>query len=333
MTGPSDCDASAGGGKKIKKVVNVPCDVEPGASDSFRFNIMVAGESGLGKTTFLNTLLQEIGIEFDAERNPPQKTSRIMELALVEKKDIKGVKSIMFGIYDTPGYGDLVNNQPSFDLIKDDLSRRHRLWLEDNDIWTSNIEGDIGLRDTRIHMCLYFIAPHRMKDIDNDFIQQLAPFVTIVPVIAKADTMTIGERNRYLAEVKLRIFQIRLEFRRVSSQDDEAVFQFDEEWSDEDFARLEAKTSPVPEMSSQTIYAIGSALTSTKEGTNNLSAEIMELSSVDTSIAESVAEPVDEFSVDPSAVEAAPKFPNIFAVVSDPTGERGEMIVFINTAE
>jgi hypothetical protein len=40
-----------------------------------------------------------------------------------------------------------------------------------------------------------------MKDIDTLFIKQLAPMVPIIPIIAKADTMTVDERNHFMAEV------------------------------------------------------------------------------------------------------------------------------------
>ena len=55
-------------------------------------------------------------------------------------------------------------------------------------------EAEKKENDTRIHCCLYFIAPHRMKRIDVEFITTLSEYVVVVPVIAKADTMTQSER-------------------------------------------------------------------------------------------------------------------------------------------
>ncbi len=47
----------------------------------------------------------------------------------------------------------------------------------------------------------YFIAPHRIKHIDKEFIKQLTGLAPLVLVIAKADTMTWQERKDHLISV------------------------------------------------------------------------------------------------------------------------------------
>ena len=69
------------------------------------------------------------------------------------------------------------------------------------------------MADERIHVCLYFISSHRMKDIDVTFLKQLSELVPIVPIVAKADTMTTFERNVHLINVKKRLLEIDLEVR------------------------------------------------------------------------------------------------------------------------
>lgn len=46
--------------------------------------------------------------------------------------------------------------------------------------------------DTRVHALLYFIAPngHGLRHIDIEFMKQLHEKVNLIPLIAKADTMT-----------------------------------------------------------------------------------------------------------------------------------------------
>ena len=51
--------------------------------------------------------------------------------------------------------------------------------------------------DNRVHACLYFMAPHRLKDVDIEFMKRLCPVVNLIPVIAKADTMTTAELLEY----------------------------------------------------------------------------------------------------------------------------------------
>lgn len=58
--------------------------------------------------------------------------------------------------------------------------------------------------DTRVHCCLYFIAPsgHGLKPLDVEFMQRLGDKVNIIPVIAKADTMTPEECKDFKEQVK-----------------------------------------------------------------------------------------------------------------------------------
>ncbi len=39
-------------------------------------------------------------------------------------------------------------------------------------------------RDGLVHVCLYFIAAHRLKGVDLEFMRRLEPYVNLVPLIA-----------------------------------------------------------------------------------------------------------------------------------------------------
>lgn len=39
--------------------------------------------------------------------------------------------------------------------------------------------------DPRVDVCIYFIAPHRIKKVDIKFMTELAKHVPVVPVLAK----------------------------------------------------------------------------------------------------------------------------------------------------
>ena len=51
---------------------------------------------------------------------------------------------------------------------------------------------DRYIQDTRIHCCLFFINPtgHSLRPIDIIVMKKLSEVVNVVPVIAKADTLT-----------------------------------------------------------------------------------------------------------------------------------------------
>jgi septin family protein len=79
-------------------------------------------------------------------------------------------------------------------------------------------EAEFLQADNRIHCVFYFIAPHRLKAIDLEFIKELAPLVPIIPVVSKSDIMTLKERNYYLEAVKQKIDAL--------SVDEPAVYDF-----------------------------------------------------------------------------------------------------------
>lgn len=62
---------------------------------------------------------------------------------------------------------------------------------------------DRYIQDTRIHCCLYFINPtgHALRPIDVIVMKKLSEVVNVVPVIAKSDSLTLDERDRFKAKV------------------------------------------------------------------------------------------------------------------------------------
>ena len=108
--------------------------------------------------------------------------------------------------YDSPGYGDFVDNTSSIENIKKYVLQCHKSWKSLDA--QSMTEADFLLADERIHCMFYFMGAHRMKAIDREFIAALAPLVPIVPVIGKADAMTLSERATYLDTVQRHLAHI-----------------------------------------------------------------------------------------------------------------------------
>ncbi len=63
---------------------------------------------------------------------------------------------------------------------------------------------DRHIQDTRIHCCLYFINPtgHSLRPIDIIVMKKLSEVVNVVPVIAKADSLTMEERDAFKEKVR-----------------------------------------------------------------------------------------------------------------------------------
>ncbi|XP_016842102.1 septin-1 isoform X2 [Nasonia vitripennis] len=175
----------------------------------FEFTLMVVGESGLGKSTLVNSLFLT---DLYPERVIPnatamvelcKKTNQVVKLdASTVEIEERGVK-LRLTVVDTPGYGDAIDNTDSFRAIIQYIDDQFERFLRD--------ESGLNRRnivDNRIHCCFYFISPfgHGLKPLDIEFMKQLHNKVNIVPVIAKADVLTKKEmlrlKKRVLEEIE-----------------------------------------------------------------------------------------------------------------------------------
>jgi len=62
----------------------------------------------------------------------------------------------------------------------------------------------MNIVDNRIHAVVYFIQPtgHSLKPIDIEVMKKLHTKVNLIPVIAKADTVTDDEIDNYKKRVR-----------------------------------------------------------------------------------------------------------------------------------
>ncbi|KAM9124507.1 septin-12 [Pangshura tecta] len=165
----------------------------------FEFNLMVVGQSGLGKSTMVNTLFKSkvsrkpTGLSYE-ERIP--KTVQLQSVTHVIEE--KGVK-MKLTVTDTPGFGDQINNENCWDPIIKYINEQYEKYLREEIL----ISRKRKIPDTRVHSCVYFVPPtgHWLRPLDLEFMRRLSKIVNVVPVIAKADTLTLEER----AEFKKRI--------------------------------------------------------------------------------------------------------------------------------
>ncbi|KAJ3051334.1 hypothetical protein HK097_007665 [Rhizophlyctis rosea] len=94
-------------------------------------------------------------------------------------------------IVDTPGFGDNINNEGSFHDIVEYVEKQYDIVLAEE----SRIKRNPKYQDNRVHALLYFIAPtgHSLREIDIEFMRRLGPRSNIIPVIAKADSLSPPE--------------------------------------------------------------------------------------------------------------------------------------------
>ncbi|SMN19460.1 similar to Saccharomyces cerevisiae YJR076C CDC11 Component of the septin ring of the mother-bud neck that is required for cytokinesis [Maudiozyma saulgeensis] len=158
------------------------------------FTTMVVGQSGCGRSTFINTLCGQQVVDTSSTVLLPTDTSTEIELQLreetVELEDDEGVK-IQLNIIDTPGFGDSLDNTSSFEVISDYIRHQYdEILLEE-----SRVRRNPRFKDGRVHCCLYLISPtgHGLKEMDVEFIRKLGSLTNILPLIAKSDSLTPEE--------------------------------------------------------------------------------------------------------------------------------------------
>ncbi|CCD23827.1 septin CDC12 NDAI_0C01660 [Naumovozyma dairenensis CBS 421] len=188
------------------------------------FTLMVCGESGLGKTTFINTLFQTTLKHQDAQQRrytPIKKTVDIDIIrAILEEKNF----SLRVNVIDTPGFGDNVNNNKAWQPLIDFIDDQHDSYMRQEQQPYRKVKFDL-----RVHAVLYFIKPtgHGLKPLDIETMKRLSTRANLIPVIAKSDTLTAQELQVFKSRIRqvieaqeIRIFTPPLETGSV--KDDES---------------------------------------------------------------------------------------------------------------
>ncbi|KAJ3299181.1 hypothetical protein HK104_009785 [Borealophlyctis nickersoniae] len=189
-----------------------------------QFTVMIVGSSGLGKSTFVNTLC-ESSVLAKKDHSMPEKAAHEKTVAITPTTvdmEEDGIK-LSLTIVDTPGFGDNINNEGSFHDILAYIEKQFDTILAEE----SRIKRNPKFQDNRVHAVLYFIAPtgHSLREIDIEFMRRLGPRANVIPVIAKADSMSPPE----LAAFKKKVMED-IAYYKIPIYN----FPYDEEEDDED---------------------------------------------------------------------------------------------------
>ncbi|KAI8987011.1 Septin-domain-containing protein [Pilobolus umbonatus] len=180
----------------------------------YYLNMMVVGQSGSGKTSFIRTFYETmkclvIEDSFKESKSSVMKdllqpTEELYTISMLTEED--GQRTALT-IIDTPGFNSdySVDHQVAY-INKYIDYQFHRTLAEE-----TKVKRDAKAFDSHIHCCLYFIDTSSLDKItENDryVLRSLSSRVNIIPVIGKADTLTASQRIQLKTMFRREIFDV-----------------------------------------------------------------------------------------------------------------------------
>ncbi|KAI8329213.1 Septin-domain-containing protein [Chlamydoabsidia padenii] len=189
------------------------------------YTIMVCGESGVGKTTFINTLFTTTIKDYkDPSKRHEKQLGQTVEIEITKAELEEKMFKVKLNVIDTPGFGDYVNNYDSWSPISDFIDEGYDQYLRQEEQPKRN-----GIIDMRVHACLYFIRPsgHGLKPLDIEMMKRLGYRVNLIPVIAKADTLTPKDLAIFKQRIRdvIKAQNIQIYSSPVDSEDEQVTLQ------------------------------------------------------------------------------------------------------------
>lgn len=161
----------------------------------FDFNILCIGETGCGKSTLIDSLFKSNFCDTPVAHKLPE-VRLVQNTFNLQESNV----NLRLTVVSTAGYGDQINKENSTKAVVDYIDRQFEQYLTEE----LKIKRDlVSFHDTRIHVCLYFIAPtgHSIKSLDLVCMKELDKKVNIIPVVAKADTVARSELPQFKARI------------------------------------------------------------------------------------------------------------------------------------
>ncbi|KAI4727288.1 hypothetical protein E4T49_04979 [Aureobasidium sp. EXF-10728] len=228
------------------------------------FNILIAGAKGSGKTSFVDFLKTALALpphkQTRGHTPPPQLHSDSPFESSYIETDVEGER-IGVTLWDSQGL-----EKSIIDLQLRDLASFVESKFEETFNQESRVVRTPGVKDTHIHCVLLLLDPARLDStmrstdhsstkklsgaedeaLDLDVIRALEGKTTIIPVIAKADTLTAAHMAHLKRMVWSNVKHAKLDPLQALDLDDEDEDEsLDSETHDSEFSLSDYETPPV----------------------------------------------------------------------------------------
>lgn len=159
-----------------------------------QFCLLVLGESGAGKYTFVNNLcnrkvFDDSECKIDAEQAHLEPGFEVFSKQIQLRET--NSTPINLDLVLVPGLGDNIDNSAIPDQINEYLDQQFELVLNEE----NRIKRQAKAVDTRPHVCLYFIraTSRGLREFDIMLMRKICDKVNLLPVISKSDLLTEEE--------------------------------------------------------------------------------------------------------------------------------------------
>ncbi|KAH0511219.1 Septin-14 [Microtus ochrogaster] len=183
----------------------------------FSFNILCVGETGIGKSTLINTLFN-INLKENKTSHFYSKVGLKVKTYELQERNIP----LKLTVVKTVGYGDQINKEASYQPVIDYLDAQFEAYLQEELKIKRSL---VDYNDSRIHVCLYFIAPtgHSLKSLDLVTMKNIDRRVNIIPLIAKADALSKSDLQRFKSNIMSELDSNGIQIYQFHEDDEDAA--------------------------------------------------------------------------------------------------------------
>eukprot|EP00794_Sanderia_malayensis_P018402 gene18402-20257_t len=192
--------------------------VNKSVNKGFSFNILCIGETGIGKSTLIDSLFKRT---FSGQPHDHDSPGVAIECVTYGEYLKESNVSLKLTVVETVGFGDQIDKEDSTKTILTYIDSQFEAYLQEE----MKIKRSLNAyHDTRVHACLYFISPtgHSLKSLDLVCMKRLDKKVNIIPIIAKADTVSKNELQGFKQRIMDELIKNDVQLYRFPT-DDETV--------------------------------------------------------------------------------------------------------------